>query len=257
MASSPRPNPTSPPSFAGGIFMLVFGAFIVVMALFFSVWLLDGTRDKLTLALRGEVLRVNVESRYTEEGDDSTSYYLVFAYRVRLPNGEPQNYTVTISVGGSAYNRHPPGTPTEILYDPQDPSRADLKQHFTLWGWAVSSTAFVFGALLIVVFGVMGGGLLIYSAAQMRDAATLQFMGQLVTAQVVDTWTDTDSDGNTSYYLAAQFDTPTGPQTVAQSVTQSVYKQFKSGGVLSIRVATRKPSLVRYLPKVDPATRHP
>lgn len=97
----------------------------------------------------------NVESRHTEENDDSTSHYPVFTYRVRLPSGEPQDFLTDIQVRRNTYESHPPGTLTEILYDPQNPARADLKQHFTLWGWAVSSTAFVFGVLMIALFALM------------------------------------------------------------------------------------------------------
>jgi hypothetical protein len=91
---------------------------------------------------------------------------------------------------------------------------------------------------------VLIGLWMLYGAARgMYHLSLLRSQGQPARAYVFDRWTDKDSDGDTTYFLAYAFKTPDGRMISHAEQDKNLYQLHQIGEWIVVRYLPDNPSI--------------
>jgi hypothetical protein len=123
------------------------------------------------ISATGQIIASHVTS---SRGTKSTTYHTYIVYTYQVMGQGYQSGQFSFGSEGTGYETHkkaesicakyPEGSQTTIYYDPNDPQQAVLQRKF-------DST----GAILAVIFGLVGVGIIVYSYLQL---STLGYLGK-------------------------------------------------------------------------------
>lgn len=182
-----------------GVKGLVFGVIWTLFSLvFFSVAGVTTFNDWRThqqLKEMGQIVQGQIAVRENFFDADSDSYYLTYRYRVA---GEV--YDNEDSVSERLYDSKQVGDVVSILYDPQEPQRARLEDNPPVSYWFVVGVGTM--GLVFITIGLVA---LVYFGSRWRTWQILRKNGRQVPAKIIETWVQTDSDGDDIYYVAYGF----------------------------------------------------
>jgi hypothetical protein len=173
-----------------------------------------------------------------DDSGDSTSYLVYYQFRAPV-NGDLSRFEDHESVSSSLYSSLTVEQQIEILYAASDPSLSAIKAEFgppSIW----FSLAFVGMGGLFVLIGL---GLLYSAVRGMYQSNLLRSDGQPARAYVFDRWTDTDSDGDTTYFVAFAFKTSSGQLISHAEQNQKLYQKYQVGDSLEVRYLPNTPSV--------------
>lgn len=130
---------------------------------------------------------------------DSTSYYPVVVFKDA--QGRQVEFRSSSGSNPPSYNR---GESVVVLYEPASPENAKIQGFFSLWGGAT-----IVGGLG-VVFGLVGGGMLVAGAMKKRNREGLQKNGVQVHAKFesVEQNTSLKVNGRSPYQIVCQWQHP-------------------------------------------------
>ena len=130
---------------------------------------------------------------------DSTSYYPVVQFRAA--SGREIEFQSNSGSNPPSYNR---GAQVTVLYEPANPEDAKIDGFFSLWG----GTLIV--GILGAVFGLIGGGMMVYGVIKNRSKVYLQKNGVEIHAsfQGVEQNTSLNVNGRNPFRLVCQWQHP-------------------------------------------------
>lgn len=225
--------------------MLVFALFWTLLSAIFPVvgvgFYINETNDYRQLSREGVIVPGVVLEMRIEESSDSISYEVDYQFTAPV-NGDPTRFGDSESVSASYFDRLRVGQKIQVRYAASNPELSALEP--------------VFGPPSIVlplVFGGMGGLFVLIGLAMLVSGISgifyvnaLRLRGQQTQAIIFDRWQDTDSDGDTTYYVAYSFhaDTPKGQRLIARAEqNRDLYKQYEIGDSVIVRYLPGNPHI--------------
>jgi hypothetical protein len=175
-------------------------------------------------------------------GDDSDNYYVSYQFQASV-KGDMARFQGSDEVSSSFFNRLKVGQPIEIVYSPADPSLSAVKAELR----PASMT-------LLLCFGGLGGlftliGLVLIFSSIMGIVNTnrLRLGGRVTQGVVFKKWTETDSDGDATYFVAYAFKAEIpgqGVQYVPRAEqNKKLYNNVPLGGALMVRYLPDSPQI--------------
>lgn len=215
------------------LFWTLFSAIFPVVGLGFYI---NETNDYLQLSREGVIVPGIVLEMQIDESSDSTSYDVDYQFTAPV-NGDPTRFADSESVSASYFNTLRVGQQIQVRYAASNPKLSILEAEF-------GPPSLV----LPVVFGGMGGlfvliglAILVSSISGIFYVNALRLRGQQTQGFIFDRWQDTDSDGDTTCFVAYCFhaDTPKGEQLITRAEqNRDLYQRCEIGNSV----------IVRYLP---------
>lgn len=226
--------------------MLIFALFWTLFSAMFLV-LGMGTYIRDSIAynrLSGEGVTATAVITGLEffEGDDSHRYYVHYQFRASI-QGDTANFQGSDEVSSAFFSRLEVGQTIGVLYWPADPSLSAVKAELR----PASMT-------LLLCFGGMGGlftliGLVMIfsSIVGIVNTIRLRLGGQVAQGSVFKKWTETDSDGDTTYFIAYAFKAEIpgkGIQYIPHAEqNKKLYDYVPVGGALIVRYLPDDPQI--------------
>ncbi len=244
LARLQAPKPSQPPEASGcNLFFSLGWTLFSALFLFLGVGMY--IRDSIAYnrlsseGLRAAAIITDLEIR---SGDDSDSYYVSYQFPARI-QGDTANFQGSDEISSAFFSRLEVGQTIEVLYWPADPSLSAVKAELR----PASMT-------LLLCFGGMGGlftliGLVMIFSSFMGIVNTIRLRlgGQVAKGTVFKKWTDTDSEGDTIYYVAYAFKAEIpgkGIQLIPHAEqNKKTYDNVPVGGPLTVRYLPNDPQI--------------
>jgi DNA-directed RNA polymerase subunit RPC12/RpoP len=225
--------------------------FFLVWTLFSAMFLVLGVgtyiRDSSAyhrLSREGITAAAAITNLDFDSGDDSIRYYVYYHFQASI-QGDTARFQGSDEVSGAFFSRLEMGQTIEVRYWLADPSLSAVKAELR----PPSMT-------LLLGFGGMGGlftliGLAMMSSSIMGivNTSRLRLGGQVARGIVFKKWTDTDSDGDTIYFVAYAFKAEIlgkGVQHISRAEqNKKLYDNVPVGGVLMVRYLPDNPQICR------------
>lgn len=202
LAMLKTPKPSQPHESSGC--MLAFG---LIWTLFSALFLIVGVvvyiRDSTTynrLSSQGKSAVATITNLEIRSGDDSDSYYVHFQFQAPI-KGDPVRFRGSDEVSSSSYSSFQVGQPIEIVYWVPDPSLSAIKAELR----PVSIALHLCLGGIGVLFTLIGFVIVSSSIIGVVNTNRLRVSGRDTLATVFRKWTKTDSEGDTSYFVAYAF----------------------------------------------------
>lgn len=244
LARLQAPKPSQPPEASGcNLFFSLGWTLFSALFLFLGVGMY--IRDSIAYnrlsseGLRTAAIITDLEVR---PEDDSDSYYVYYQFLARI-QGDTANFQGSDEVGSAFFNRLRVGQTIEVFYWPADPSLSAVKAELK----PPSMT-------LLLCFGGMGGlftliGLVMIFSSFMGIVNTIRLRlgGQVARGTVFKKWTETDSDNDTTYFVAFAFRAEIPDKGVLliphAEQNKKIYDNVPVGGTLTVRYLPDNPKI--------------
>ncbi|MCB0172866.1 MAG: DUF3592 domain-containing protein [Anaerolineae bacterium] len=242
-AQSGRPKIQQPPNIYGSGCALTFGLVWVSFSLVFVVvglgWLVSEWTTYTLLRESGVTSDAVVISRRIDTDSEGDRFYITYRYTAPLPQGDRGTFTKEENVSRGQYQEYPPDTRVTIRYAASQPETAQLA--------GKSITGSILFALFFAVFGgiftFVGLALISGGVKNMSQARALAYRGVTAQAQVIERWTEQDSDGDTQYCVSYRFTAPGHPELFRAEYNRRAYDQ--PGDAVSVRYLPYQPEICR------------
>lgn len=220
MRFSVRSSSTSVPSrassvLAGAIFLIV-GVGALAGGIFWGV----KTQRFVASASRASGTVIELERR--QSGDDGPTYYPV----VRFTDAAGKDVTFTSSTGSNPPSKRE-GDKVDVLYDPKNPTEAELDSFFSLWFGPL-----MVGGLFGTIFPLVGVSVIISAIRQGAQRRRLLASGTKIVAElqgverVPQGWTvmarATDPRGIPRVFRSAPMPRDPGPSLIGKSSVEVI-----------------------------------
>jgi len=236
LARLQAPKPSQPLE-ASGCMLFFFLSWTLFSALFLVLGVGMYIRDSIAynrLSREGIPAAATITNLEIHSGDDSDSYYVSYQFQASI-KGDTARFRGSDQVSSSFFSRLKVGQTIEIIYSPADPSISAVKAELR----PASMT-------LLLCFGGLGGlftliGLILISSSIMGIVNTnrLRLGGRVTQGIVFKKWTETDSAGDTTYFVAYVFKAEIPGQGVQRipraEQNKTVYDKYQVGDSISIR----------------------
>ncbi|MCB0166376.1 MAG: DUF3592 domain-containing protein [Anaerolineae bacterium] len=240
---SDRPKIQQPPNIYGSGCALVFGLIWVSFSLVFVVvglgWLASEWTTYTLLRESGVTTDAVVISRRIDTDSDGDRFYITYRYTAPLPQGDRSAFTHEESVSRSEYQAYPPDTKVPIRYAANQPETAQIA--------GKSITGSILFALFFTVFGgiftFVGLAMISGGVKNMAQARALAYRGVTAQAQLIERWTEQDSDGDTHYCVSYRFTAPGYPEVFKAEYNRLAYDL--PGDAASVRYLPYQPEICR------------
>lgn len=241
---APRP---SQPLEASGCMLFFFLVWTLFSALFLVLGVGTYIRDNSAyhrLSSEGITTAAAITNLDFDSGDDPIRYYVYYQFQASI-QGDTAPFQGSDEVSSTLFSRLEVGQTIEVLYWRADPSLSAVKAELR----PPSMT-------LLLGLGGIGGlftliGLVMISSSIMGivNTSRLRLGGQVARGIVFKKWTDTDSDGDTMYYVAYAFKAEMRGKEV-QHISRAepnkiLYDNVPVGGGLMVRYLPDNPHICR------------
>jgi hypothetical protein len=174
----------------------LFGVVGIVL-LIIGVWITADKLDLVSNGMRADGTVVDLKREYSSSnGSSSYVYYPIVKFRTE--GGGTIEFRSSVGSSHSSYSR---GEGVTVVYDPNDPERAEIDSIFALWGGSL--IIFAVGA----VFTAVGAGFWIVRARRRKLEGWMQVNGRRIEADVASVFRDTSFkvNGRSPWRIKAQW----------------------------------------------------
>jgi hypothetical protein len=239
-----RPEPSTPLESTGCL--LIFGFVWTGFSVFLFLAILNSfVRDYFEyfqLSQQGVITQATVTWLETHEGDDSTSYYVYYEYMGTI-NHEAGIIEDSDRISSSLYGALKIEQQIEILYVPTNAAISAVRTEFA----PPNPIGLLFVVGLGGVFILVGLGVLYAGGKAQKQLNQLRTAGVQTQGMLFDRWTDKDSDGDTTYYVAFAFkplNAMMGAPVISRAEqNKKLYDKYRVGDTLSIRYLPNDPTI--------------
>ncbi|NUM43301.1 MAG: DUF3592 domain-containing protein [Anaerolineales bacterium] len=238
-----RPKPVASLESAGCL--IIFGLIWTVFSAFMVIAVVGSfSRDYLEyfqLSRQGVITQATVTWLETRESDDSTSYHVFYKY-MGTANNENAEIEDSDSISSSLYASLKIEQKIEILYVPTNPAISAVRAELA----SPNPMGFLFMVGIGGLFVLIGVGLLYAGGKTQKQLGQLRAEGLQTQGLLFDRWTDKDSDGDTTYYVAFAFTVRAragDPIITRAEQNKKLYDKYRIGDTLSIRYLPNDPSV--------------
>ncbi|MFZ5881918.1 MAG: DUF3592 domain-containing protein [Chloroflexota bacterium] len=218
------------------VFALVWTLFSAIFPVVGVGFYINETNDYRQLSQEGVIVPGIVLEMQIDESSDPTSYDVDYQFTAPV-NGDSTRFADSESVSAGYFNTLQVGQQIQVRYAASNPQLSVLEAEF---GPPSLVLPIVFGGIggLFVLIGLV---ILVSSISGIFYINALRLRGQQTKGIIFDRWQDTDSDGDTTCFVAYCFhaDTPKGEQLITRAEqNRDLYQRCEIGNSV----------IVRYLP---------
>lgn len=237
-----RPEPGTPLENAGCL--LIFGLVWTVFSVFLVIALINSFVSEYIeyyqLSRQGISAQATVTWLETQESDDSTSYYVYYEFIAHNVDAVVED---SDRISSALYSALKIEQKIEILYLPTHPTISAVLTEFG----PPNSIGLLFVLGIGGVFVLAGVGLLYAGGKTQKQLNQLRAEGLQTQGVLFERWTDKDSEGDTTYYVAFAFK-PVNAMMGAPVITRAeqnkkVYDKYRVGDSLSVRYLPSDPTI--------------
>lgn len=200
------------------------------------------TIDYNRLTTEGLPATATITRLEIQSGEDSDTYYVHYQFRAVI-RGDSTLFQGLDQVSAGYYHQLFVGQDIPIVYWASDPNLSAVKAEIKPPD-----------ILLLACFGGIGGlftlfglAMLFSSIKSIAHLRRLRLHGRQTQAFIFDRWTDKDSDGDTTYFIAYAFQLNLpgrGPVTVTRAEqNEYVYKRYQVGDSVPVRFLPEDPNI--------------
>jgi len=240
---TPRPKASQPlgSSRKRLLFWLVWGIFSLTFMMAGIGFYLREHQRYAHLMRDGQAVAGVVIDKETDKDEDSINYYIEYSFDAPL-NGVDGPYVERTHVSSNIYETLTVGQQVDVVYLAKNPKisrlQADLSPPDLLFPLFIGGIG--------MIFILIGGTFFLKAAGDLNELGRLERRGLLTEGLVFDLWSETDSEGDSTYMVAYayQIPTPRGYKCITRAeINTNAYQKLELGD---------RPR-VKYLPN-DPET---
>ncbi len=224
------------------VFSLFWTIFSAAFLLFVAVAYFRDTMNYNRLAAEGLLATALVTRTEIKSGDDSDSYHVYYEFRAKI-QGDTARFQGADEISADYYRQLSVGQEIPIIYWASDPNLSAVKAEFGPPGVFALVCPGSMGGLFTLVGLVM----LFSSITSIVNLSRLRLSGRQTQAFIFDRWTDKDSDGDTTYFIAYAFQANQpgrGSVTVTRAEqNKQAYERYQVGDPVPARYLPNDPNI--------------